>query len=183
MTTQSRPRRQRLLHPRHGSPSAARWTSRLWPPSPSAQHQSAGATVIEAIPEKSILRQTAIPYVDVDGAADVAETEYTPWLQHEPDAGTGAAHRTPEVKPAPRAVLARPWRCLRDYQLSSPVHHRPARASTLELDSRPLAAIADDRRTPSLPRPVSLADGGASGSIFPRDASPGPTPPGWRCRS
>ena len=43
------------------------------------QHQSL-RNLIEAIPEKD---WTAIPYW-MDGAADVAETEYTPF-QHEPD--------------------------------------------------------------------------------------------------
>ena len=63
------------------------------------QHQSL-RNLIEAIPEKD---WTAIPYW-MDGAADVAETEYTPF-QHEPDAAP-ARLIVRRVKPAPGSQLA-----------------------------------------------------------------------------
>ena len=70
--------------------------------------------LIEAIPEQD---WTPIPYW-MDGAADVAETTYTPF-QSEADAAPGAAHR-----PAGEAHARFPARPLRHLQLSR-LHHRP----------------------------------------------------------
>ena len=70
--------------------------------------------LIEAIPEED---WTPIPYW-MDGAADVAETTYTPF-QTKPDARAGAAHC-----PAGEADARFPARPLRQIQLSR-LHHRP----------------------------------------------------------
>ena len=70
--------------------------------------------LIEAIPEDA---WTPIPYW-MDGAADVAETTYTPF-QTKPDAAPGAAHC-----PAGEADARFPARPLRQIQLSR-LHHRP----------------------------------------------------------
>ena len=77
------------------------------------QHKSL-RNLIEAIPEAD---WTSIPYW-MDGAADVAETTYTPF-QGEPGARAGAAHR-----PAGEADARFPARPLRHLQLSR-LHHRP----------------------------------------------------------
>ena len=77
------------------------------------QHKSLH-NVIEAIPEED---WTPIPYW-MDGAADVAETTYTPF-QSEPDAAPVRAHR-----PAGEAHARFPTGSLRHLQLSR-LHHRP----------------------------------------------------------
>ena len=71
------------------------------------------ATIIEAIPEDA---WTPIPYW-MDGAADVAETTYTPF-QNEPDAAP--------VRLIVRRVKPIPVGPLRQLQLSR-LHHRPRR--------------------------------------------------------
>ena len=81
------------------------------------QHKSL-RNLIEAIPEAD---WTPIPYW-MDGAADVAETTYTPF-QSEPDAATGAAHC-----PAGEAHSRFPTGPLRHLQLSR-LHHRPGRGN------------------------------------------------------
>ena len=78
--------RQRLLHPRHESPPAAGWMSAS--PSPSARVL---ACAVSSRPYPAEQDWTPIPYW-MDGAADVAETSYTPF-QSKPDAIAGAAHR------------------------------------------------------------------------------------------
>ena len=77
------------------------------------QHKSL-RNIIEAIPETD---WTPIPYW-MEGAADVAETSYTPF-QSKPDAAPGAAHR-----PAGEAHARFPVGPLRHLQLSR-LHHRP----------------------------------------------------------
>ena len=94
-------------------PPAGKWMSAS--PSPSASTKSL-RDLIEAIPEED---WTPIPYW-MDGAADVAETTYTPF-QTKPDAAAGAAHC-----PAGEADARFPARPLRQIQLSR-LHHRPGR--------------------------------------------------------
>ncbi len=77
------------------------------------QHKSLH-NLIEAIPEDA---WTPIPYW-MDGAADVAETTYTPF-QSEPDAA-------PVRRPAGEAGAPFPTGSLRHLQLSR-LHHRPGR--------------------------------------------------------
>ena len=77
------------------------------------QHKSL-RNLIEAIPEED---WTPIPYW-MDGAADVAETTYTPF-QTKPGRRAGAAHC-----PAGEADARFPTRPLRHLQLSR-LHHRP----------------------------------------------------------
>ena len=72
--------------------------------------------LIEAIPDAD---WTPVPYW-MDGAADVAETTYTPF-QTKPGRRTGAAHR-----PAGEAHARFPTGPLRPIQLSR-LHHRPGR--------------------------------------------------------
>ena len=94
------------------------------------QHQSL-RNLIEAIPEKD---WTAIPYW-MDGAADVAETEYTPF-QHEPDAAP-ARLIVRRVKPAPGSQLA----LLTDYSYHACITDREGDTLELEADHRRHAEI------------------------------------------
>ena len=98
------------------------------------QHQSL-RNLIEAIPEKD---WTAIPYW-MDGAADVAETEYTPF-QHEPDAAP-ARLIVRRVKPAPGSQL----RCLPTTAITPA---SPTGRATL-WNWRPTTAAMPRSRTPS----------------------------------
>ena len=94
------------------------------------QHQSL-RNLIEAIPEKD---WTAIPYW-MDGGADVAETEYTPF-QHEPDAAP-ARLIVRRVKPAPGSQLA----LLTDYSYHACITDREGDTLELEADHRRHAEI------------------------------------------
>ncbi len=94
------------------------------------QHQSL-RNLIEAIPEKD---WTAIPYW-MDGAADVAETEYTPF-QHEPDAAP-ARLIVRRVQPAPGSQLA----LLTDYSYHACITDREGDTLELEADHRRHAEI------------------------------------------
>ena len=94
------------------------------------QHQSL-RNLIEAIPEKD---WTPIPYW-MDGGADVAETEYTPF-QHEPDAAP-ARLIVRRVKPAPGSQLA----LLTDYSYHACITDREGDTLELEADHRRHAEI------------------------------------------
>ena len=94
------------------------------------QHQSL-RNLIEAIPETD---WTPIPYW-MDGGADVAETEYTPF-QHEPDAApTRLIVR--RVQPAPGSQLA----LLTDYSYHACITDREGDTLELEADHRRHAEI------------------------------------------
>ena len=94
------------------------------------QHQSL-RNLIEAIPETD---WTPIPYW-MDGAADVAETEYTPF-QHEPDAApTRLIVR--RVEPTPGSQLA----LLTDYSYHACITDREGDTLELEADHRRHAEI------------------------------------------
>ena len=97
------------------------------------QHKSLH-NLIEAIPEDA---WTPIPYW-MDGAADVAETTYTPF-QSEPDAAPVRAHR-----PAGEARARFPAGPLRQLQLSR-LHHRPGRRDPWNW--RPIIAATPRLRT------------------------------------
>ena len=128
------------------------------------QHQSL-RNLIEAIPEKD---WTAIPYW-MDGAADVAETEYTPF-QHEPDAAP-ARLIVRRVKPAPGSQLA----LLTDYSYHACITDREG--DTLELEADHRRPCRDRERHPrpevrrgpqssslgTLPRQRRLAGGAGHG--------------------
>ena len=94
------------------------------------QHQSL-RNLIEAIPETD---WTPIPYW-MDGAADVAETEYTPF-QHEPDAAP-ARLIVRRVQPAPGSQLA----LLTDYSYHACITDREGDTLELEADHRRHAEI------------------------------------------
>ena len=81
--------------------------------------------LIEAIPQDA---WTPIPYW-MDGAADVAQTTYTPF-QAEPDAAP-VRLIVRRVKPAPGSQLAG---ALRQYSYHAD-HHRPVDGETLELEA------------------------------------------------
>ena len=142
---------QRLLCPR-SSPSGkmdVRYSITI------RQHKSL-RNLIEAIPEAD---WTPIPYW-MDGAADVAETTYTPF-ESEPGAAP-VRLIVRRVKPTPGSQLGPQVR-----QLQLPrLHHRPGRG-TLELE-------ADHRRHPR-PQVRRRAEPPAV-----RDSLP--TGLGWRCR-
>ena len=128
------------------------------------QHQSL-RNLIEAIPEKD---WTAIPYW-MDGAADVAETEYTPF-QHEPDAAP-ARLIVRRVKPAPGSQLA----LLTDYSYHACITDREGDTLELEADHRRHAEIENAIRdlkygvglnhlpSGTLPRQRRLAGGAGHG--------------------
>ena len=98
------------------------------------QHQSL-RNLIEAIPETD---WTPIPYW-MDGAADVAETEYTPF-QHEPDAApTRLIVRRVSPRPVPN------WRCLPTTAITPA---SPTGRATL-WNWRPTTAAMPRSRTPS----------------------------------
>ena len=113
------------------SPSAAQWMSAT--PSPSAtirQHKSLH-NLIEAIPETD---WTPIPYW-MDGAADVAETTYTPF-QNEPDAAP-VRLIVRRVKPTPGSQLA----LFVKYSYHGFITDRDGETLTLEADHRRHAEI------------------------------------------
>ena len=160
--------------PPDNSPSAPTAASTPTPWSPSAgkmdvrysitvrQHQSL-RNLIEAIPETD---WTPIPYW-MDGGADVAETEYTPF-QHEPDAApTRLIVR--RVQPAPGSQLA----LLTDYSYHACITDREGEHSGT--GGRPPPPCRDRERHP---RPeVRRGPQSSPSGRFPA------TPPGWRCRS
>ena len=127
------------------------------------QHQSL-RNLIEAIPEAE---WTPIPYW-MEGAADVAETEYTPF-QHEPDA-VPVRPIVRRVKPTPGSQLA----LIATYSYHAFMTDREGDTLDLEADHRRHAEIENAIR--DLKYGVGLNPPMAD----PRDASP-PTPPGWRC--
>ena len=124
------------------------------------QHQSLH-NLIEAIPEAE---WTPIPYW-MEGAADVAETEYTPF-QYEPDA-VPVRLIVRRVKPTPSSQLALIATYSYHAFITDPLY--------LEADHRRHAEIENAIR--DLKYGVGLNPPMAD----PRDASP-PTPLGWRCR-
>ena len=104
--------RQRLLHPFHRRrlpQEGVRFSITV------RQHQSL-RTLIEAIPEGD---WTPIPYW-MEGAADVAETSYTPF-KSEPRRRAGTPHR-----PKGETHSRLPTGAVRQLQLSR-LHHRPGR--------------------------------------------------------
>ena len=122
------------------------------------QHQSL-RSIIEAIPEAE---WTPIPYW-MEGAADVAETEYTPF-ESDPDAAS-VRLIVRRVKPTPGSQLA--LFATYSFTPSSPT------ATATPWTWRPTIAATLRSRTPS------ATSSTAWGSIIsPRDASP-PTAPGW----
>ena len=125
--TTHRPRRQRLLHPRHGRrlPQDGRPLLHHRPPAPKPAQPDRGHTRGDWTP---------LPYW-MDGAADVAETEYTPF-QHEPDAAP-ARLIVRRVKPAPGSQLA----LLTDYSYHACITDREGDTLELEADHRRHAEI------------------------------------------
>ena len=120
--------------------------------------------IIEAMPEED---WTPIPYW-MDGASDVAETDYTPF-QSEPDA-TPVCLIVRRVKPTPGSQLA----LFVIYSYHAFITDREG--DTLELE-------ADHRRHAEIENAIRDLKYGAWGStISPRAASP-PTPPGWPYRA
>ena len=119
--------------------------------------------LIEEIPEDA---WTPIPYW-MDGAADVAETTYTPF-QAEAGRRAGTAHR-----PAGEAGARFSTGSLRHLQLS-PLHHRPGRGDAGT--GRPIIAV-----TPRSRMRYATSSTAWGWTVSPRAASP-PTAPGWRYR-
>ena len=122
------------------------------------QHQSV-RNIIEAIPEAD---WTPILYW-MEGAADVAETEYTP-LQHEPDANA-VRLIVRRVKPAPGSRLA----LFINYRYHAFITDRAG--DTLDLE-------ADHRRNAEIENAVRDLKYGVGLNHPPSGRSP-PTPPGW----
>ena len=118
--------------------------------------------LIEAIPEQD---WTPIPYW-MDGAADVAETTYTPF-QSEPGAAP-VRLIVRRVKPTPGSQLA----LFATYSYHGFITDRDG--ETLELE-------ADHRRHAEIENAIRDLKHGVGLNHFPRGASP-PTAPGWRCR-
>ena len=119
--------------------------------------------LIEAIPEED---WAPIPYW-MDGAADVAETTYTPF-QNEPDAAP-VRLIVRRVKPTPGSQLA----LFATYSYHGCITDRDGETPW---NWRLIIAATPRSRTPS--ETSSTASGS---TISPRAASP-PTPPGWRYR-
>ena len=103
----------------------------------------------------------------MDGAADVAETTYTPF-RGEPDA-TPVRLIVRRVKPTPGSQLA----LFASYSYHGFITDREGDTLELEADHRRHAEIENAIRRPQVRR-------GAS-TISPQDASP-PTPLGWPSR-
>ena len=118
--------------------------------------------LIEAIPEDA---WTPIPYW-MDGAADVAETTYTPF-QAEADAAP-VRLIVRRVKPAPGSQLA----LFATYSYHGFITDRDG--ETLELE-------ADHRRHAEIENAIRDLKYGVGLNHLPRAASP-PTAPGWRYR-
>ena len=125
------------------------------------QHQSL-RNLIEAIPEGD---WTPVPYW-MDGAADVAETNYTPF-QSEPDAAP-VRLIVRRVKPAPGSQLA----LFATYSYHGFITDRDG--ETLELE-------ADHRRHAEIENAIRDLKYGVGLNHLPSAASP-PTAPGWRYR-
>ena len=119
-------------------------------------------SLIEAIPEQD---WTPIPYW-MEGAADVAETSYTPF-QSKPDAAP-VRLIVRRVKPTPDSQLA----LFATYSYHGFITDREGKP----WHWRPTIGATPRSRTPS--ETSSTAWGS---TISPRAASP-PTAPGWRCR-
>ena len=119
-------------------------------------------SLIEAIPEQD---WTPIPYW-MEGAADVAETSYTPF-QSGPDAAP-VRLIVRRVKPTPGSQLA----LFASYSYHGFITDREG--ETLELE-------ADHRRHARSRTPSETSSTAWGSTISPRAASP-PTAPGWRCR-
>ena len=119
--------------------------------------------IIEAIPEED---WTPIPYW-MDGAADVAETTYTPF-QSEPDA-VPVRLIVRRVKPTPGSQLA----LFAAYRYHGFITDRDG---AYPGDWRPTIAA-----TPRSSMPSETSSTASGSTISPRAASP-PTPPGWPSR-
>ena len=125
------------------------------------QHQSL-RQLIEAIPEED---WTPIPYW-MDGAADVAETTYTPF-DTKPDAAP-ARLIVRRVKPTPGSQLA----LFADYSYHGFITDR---------DGATLALEADHRRHAEIENAIRDLKYGVGLNHLPSAASP-PTLPGWQYR-
>ena len=134
--------------------------SRSASPSPPAHRSS--AALIEAIPEEA---WTPIPYW-IDGGADVAETDYTPFAAE--GRRPGAAHRAPGATHA--GLPAGPVHDSTTTTPSSPT------GTATRSSSRPTTAAMPRSRTPS------GTSRRGSGSTTCRRAGSPPTAPGWRSR-
>ena len=131
------------------------------------QHPSL-RNLIEAIPEED---WEPIPYW-MEGAADVAETEYTPFGS-EPDA-VPVRLIVRRVKPTPGSQLA----LMADYSYHAFITDR---------DGDTVADVPGNWRltidaTPRSRTPSAISSTAWGSTIYPRGASP-PTPPGWPSRA
>ena len=131
------------------------------------QHPSL-RNLIEAIPEED---WAPIPYW-MEGAADVAETEYTPFGS-EPDA-VPVRLIVRRVKPTPGSQLA----LMADYSYHAFITDR---------DGDTVADVPGNWRltidaTPRSRTPSAISSTAWGSTIYPRGASP-PTPPGWPSRA
>ena len=126
------------------------------------QHKSL-RHLIEAIPESD---WRPIPYW-MEGAADVAETEYTPFRSQPGAAPVRLIVR--RVRPSPGSQLA----LFASYSYHAFITDR--QGNVLELEA-PTTAATPRSRTPS-----GTSSTAWGSTISPRDALP-PTEPGWRCR-
>ena len=142
------------------SPSAAGWMSASPSPSASAARLR---NLIEAIPEED---WTPIPYW-MDGAADVAETTYTPF-QAEADAAP-VRLIVRRVKPAPGSQLA----LFATYSYHGFITDRDGETLELEADHR---RPRRDRECDTRPQVRRGAEPSPLGPASP------PTAPGWRYR-
>ena len=134
------------------------------------QHQSV-RNIIEAIPETD---WTPIPYW-MEGAADVAETEYTPFGS-EPDA-VPVRLIVRRVKPTPGSQLA----LFTSYSYHAFITDRDGDTLDLEADHRRHAEIENAIRDPASSAGQALKYG-VGLIISLRDAFP-PTVPGWPYRA
>ena len=130
------------------------------------QHQSL-RNVIEAIPEAD---WEPISYW-MEGAADVAETEYTPF-QSEPDA-VPVRLIVRRVKPTPGSQLA----LFATYSYHAFITDRDG--ETLDLEADPV--YQQIRATPRSRMPSAISSTAWGSTTCPRAAFP-PTSPGWPCR-
>ena len=126
------------------------------------QHQSL-RNLIEAIPEAE---WTPIPYW-MEGAADVAETSYTPFASEPNAASVRLIVR--RVKPTPGSQLA----LFADYSYHAFITDREG--DTLDLE-------ADHRRHARSRMPSAISSTAWASTTCLRDVSP-PTPPGWPYKS
>ena len=131
------------------------------------QHQSL-RNLIEAIPESDWV---PISYW-MEGAADVAETQYTPF-QSEPDA-VPVRLILRRVKSTPGSQLA----LFTNYSYHAFITDRDG--ETLDLEADPV--FQQIRATPRSRMPSATSSTVWASTISPRDVSP-PTVPGWRSRS